>query len=83
MHLHFVTQPSLGSDPEQVPHQQHPHHQFRINRWAPGVTVQMFYLSTDKGKIYVLVNESKNMIGWNKIVWPKIVEKLFLFAPLA
>src|SRR5262245_3896537 len=43
VHSHFITKPSLGNDSKQISHQQHSHHQLRIDRWSPGIAIKMLY----------------------------------------
>src|ERR1700693_858322 len=34
VHLHFTADQPFRADRKDIPHDQHPDHQFRINRWA-------------------------------------------------
>src|SRR5262249_21538551 len=38
--MHFLAEPALGSNPEAVPHDQHPDHQLRIDRGASGMAIE-------------------------------------------
>src|SRR5947209_13791475 len=38
--MHFLAQPALRANPEAVAHEQHPDHQFRVNRGPPDLAVE-------------------------------------------
>jgi len=75
---HVFAEPTLGADAETVSNDEHPHHQFRVDRWAACMTIKRCKQMAQITKVKHRINLSKQMTGRNPILKPKRVEELNL-----
>src|SRR6056297_2954224 len=73
--MHLFTQPALGPDAEAIPDQQHPDQQFRIDRRAAGVAVELRKMRADAAQIDKPINGPKQMILGNMILQRELVKQ--------
>ena len=66
--MDFLAQPALGPDAEAVTHDQHPHHQLRINRGPPGVAVERCEVLAQLTQVEKRSIAAQQVIGGNVIV---------------
>jgi hypothetical protein len=69
-------QPPLRADRKYVTYDQHPDHQFRIDRGAARVRVVRRKLPVHPTKIDDAINLTDQMVGWNYLIEIKGIEKL-------
>src|SRR5215470_1586124 len=70
------TDPPLRPDRKHIADQQHPDHQFWIDRGASAFAVERRKLLVDPAKIEHCIDPSHQMIGWNHIIEMEFVEQL-------
>ncbi len=75
---HLFTQTPLGADGVAIANQQHPDHQFWINRRPAEVAVMRRELSTQAREIEHRIDLAQQMIGRNLLIEIELVEKLIL-----
>src|SRR5665811_2094498 len=78
VHLHFTADQSLRADRKDIPHDQHPDHQFRINRWATHRRIMRRKFAAKPGQIESGVDLPHQMIFGNRVTKLKLVEQLTL-----
>jgi hypothetical protein len=54
--MNLFAQPALRANAEAVTHDQHPHHQFRIDRRPTGVTVERCEVATQLAEVEEPIN---------------------------
>src|SRR5436853_5942094 len=81
VHLNFATDQPLRADREDISHDQHPDHQFRINRRPTHGRIMSCKFAAEPGKIESSIDLPHQMIFRDCIIELKLVEKLRLFAP--
>src|SRR5918995_2859777 len=76
--LHLGAQPPLRAERKHVANEQHPDHQYRIDRGATRVGIVGRKLLVYPTQIENTVNLANQMIGWDYLVEIKRIEKLDL-----
>ncbi len=74
--MDLLAQPALGADAHAVAHDEHPHHQLRIDRGAADGAVEGHKLGSHALEVEEAVYASKQVIDRNVIVEPELVEQL-------
>src|SRR5438128_285308 len=72
----LFAQPALGTNAKAVPHDQHPHHQLRIDRRPPSVAVERRKMTTQLAEVENSINTAQQVISRNVIVEIERVEQL-------
>jgi hypothetical protein len=72
----FIAQPPLGSDTHAVADNQHPHHQFGINRGAADAAVERLQFCAHLLEIEKSVDPSKQVIFGDVVIEAEIVKQL-------
>src|SRR5213082_746656 len=80
VHLNFATDQPLRADREDISHDQHPDHQFRINRRPTHGRIMRCKFAAEPGKIESSIDLPYQMIFRDCVIELKLVEKLRLFA---
>src|SRR5437764_9120026 len=80
VHLNFATDQPLRADREDISHDQHPDHQFRINRRQTHGRIMRCKFAAEPGKIESSIDLPYQMIFRDCVIELKLVEKLRLFA---
>ena len=78
VHLHFTADQSLRADRKDIPHDQHPDHQFRIDRRATHGRIMRCKFTAKPGQIESSVDLPHQMIFGNRVAKMKLVEQLTL-----
>src|ERR1700755_161950 len=78
VHLHFTADQPLRADRKDIPHNQHPDHQFWIDRRATHGRIMRRKLAAKPGQIESSVDLPYQMILRNRVAKTKLVEKLTL-----
>ena len=78
VHLHFTAEQPLRADRKDVPHDQHPDHQFRINRRATHGRIMRCKFTAKPGKIESSIDLPNQVIFGNRVAEMKLVEQLNL-----
>src|ERR1700684_2650194 len=78
VHLHFTADQSLRADRKDIPHDQHPDHQLRINRQATHGRIMRCKLTAKPGKIESSIDLPYQVIFGNSVAEMKLVEQLTL-----
>src|SRR3954471_23556851 len=80
VHLNFATDQPRRADREDISHDQHPDHQFRIDRRPTYGRIMRCKFAAEPGKIESSIDLPHQMIFGNCVIELKLVEKLRLFA---
>ena len=80
--MDFVAQPAFGANAVAVADDQHPDHQFRIDRRTPSGAVVIFEVRTQILQVEATVNRPQQVIGRNMILKIEAVEQSILIALL-
>src|SRR5207237_6776595 len=80
VHLNFATDQPLRADREDISHDQHPDHQFRIDRRPTHGRIMRCKFAAEPGKIESSIDLPYQMIFRDCVIELKLVEKLRLFA---
>src|ERR1043165_618825 len=78
VHLYFTTDQPLRADRKDIPHDQHPDHQFRINRRATHGRIMRCKFTAKPGKIESSIDLPHQVIFGNRVAEMKLVEQLTL-----
>src|SRR6185295_12849174 len=78
VHLHFTTDQSLRADRKDITHDQHPDHQFRIDRRATHRRIMGCKFAAKPRQIESSVDLPQQMIFGDRIAKTKLVEQLTL-----
>src|SRR5580704_11209869 len=78
VHLYFTADQSLRADRKDIPYDQHPDHQFRIDRRATHGRIMRCKFVAKPGQIESRVNLPHQMIFRNRVAEMKLVEQLTL-----
>src|SRR6478752_3420141 len=78
LHLHFTTDQSFRADRKDITYDQHPDHQFRINRRATHGRIMGCKFAAEPGQIESSVDLPHHVIFGNGIAKTKLVEQLTL-----
>src|SRR5512136_2473685 len=78
VHLHFTTDQPLRTDRKDIPHDQHPDHQFRIDRRATHGRIMRYKLAAKPRQIERGIYLPHQMIFRNRVAKVKLVEQLTL-----
>src|ERR1700674_5299282 len=78
VHLYLTTDQPLRADRKDIPHDQHPDHQLRIDRWATHGRIMRCKFAAKPGKIESGVDLPHQMIFGNRVAKMKLVEQLTL-----
>ena len=60
--MHLLAQPTLGADAERIAHDEHPDHQFGIDRWAPRLAIIRPQMLANAAKVNGPVNRAQQVI---------------------
>jgi len=63
--MHFLAKPTLRSDATAIADEQHPDHQFRVDRRPPDLAVERPQVSTDARQVNEPVDRTQQVIGGN------------------
>ena len=74
--MDLLAQPPLGADAEAVAHDQHPDHQFGIDRGPAHRAVEGPQLCADAPQINEPVDAAEQVIRWHMILEAEIIEQL-------
>src|SRR6059058_6679906 len=80
VHLNFATDQTLRADRKDISHDQHPDHQFRIDRRPTHGRIMRCKFAAEPGKIESSIDLPYQMIFRDCVIELKLVEKLRLFA---
>src|ERR1700740_2562558 len=78
VHLHFTADQPLRADRKDIPHDQHPDHQFRIDRRAPDGRIMGCKFTAKPRKIEGSIDLPHHVIFGNRVAEMKLVEQLTL-----
>src|SRR5512138_1456984 len=78
VHLYFTTDQPLRADRKDIPHDQHPDHQFRINRRATHGRITRRKFTAKPGKIESSIDLLHQVIFGNRVAEMKLIEQLTL-----
>ncbi|KRR15042.1 hypothetical protein CQ13_37445 [Bradyrhizobium retamae] len=78
VHLCFTTDQPLRADRKDIPHDQHPDHQLRIDRRATHRRIMRCRFAAKPGQIESSVDLSHQMIFGNRVAKMKLLEQLTL-----
>jgi len=78
IHLHFATEQPFRTDRKNISHDQHPDHQFRIDRRAPHRRIVRCKFSAKPGQVESGLDLAHQMIFRNSVAQMKLVEQLTL-----
>src|SRR6266516_1560643 len=78
VHLYFTTDQPLRADRKDIPHDQHPDHQLRIDRRATHGRIMRSKFAAKPGKIESSIDLPYQMISGNRVAEMKLVEQLTL-----
>ena len=78
VHLHFTTDQPLRTDRKDISHDQHPDHQFRIDRRSTNGRIMRSKFAANPGQIERSVDLAHQMIFGNRVAKMKLVEQLTL-----
>src|SRR6476469_495709 len=78
VHLHFTAEQPLRADREDIPHDQHPDHQLRIDRRATHGRIMRCKLAVKPRKIESSIDLPHQVIFGNRVAKLKLVEQLTL-----
>ena len=78
VHLHFTADQPLRADRKDIPHDQHPDHQFRIDRRATHGRIVRCKFAAKPGQIESSIDLPHQMIFRNRVAKMKLVEQLTL-----
>src|ERR1700685_3589405 len=76
--LHFTTEQSLRTDRKDISNNQHPDHQFRIDRRAAHQRIMRCKLTAKPGQIESRIDPPHQVIFGHRVVKTKLVEQLTL-----
>ena len=76
MQFNFLGQPALRPQTVAVPNNQHPNHQFRINRWPADLAVIGIELLMHIGECrrHKYIDAPKQVVLWDTVVEAKLVK---------
>src|SRR5215208_3761545 len=80
VHLNFATDQPLRADRKDISHDQHPDHQFRIDRRPTHGRIMRCKFAAEPGKIESSIDLPHQMIVGDYVIELKLIEKLRLFA---
>src|SRR3954454_14914816 len=80
IHLNFTTDQPLGADRKDISHDEHPDHQYRIDRRPTDGRIMSCKFAAEPGKIKNSIDLAHQMMFGNCIIELELVEKLRLFA---
>ena len=72
--MHLFTQPPLRADAGAVADEQHPDHQFGINRGPARCAVERRQMSPQPIEVEETIDGTQHVIGGNVAVQPKLIE---------
>src|SRR5580692_1644223 len=78
VHLYFTADQPLRADRKDIPHDQHPDHQFRINRRATHGRIMRCKFTAKPAKIESSIDLPHQVIFGNRVAELKLVEQLTL-----
>src|SRR4051794_21852072 len=78
VHLHFTADQPLRADRKHIPHDQHPDHQFRVDRRAPHRRIVRCKFAAKPGQIERSIDLPHQVIFRNSVAKMKLVEQLTL-----
>jgi hypothetical protein len=75
----LITQPPLRSNAEAVTDQQHPDHQFGINRRSTNTTVERRQVPPNLLKVDKPIDRPQQVVGGNMLLERELIEQRSLF----
>src|ERR1700676_2204761 len=78
VHLHFTTDQPLRTNRKDIPHDEHPDHQFRIDRRTAHGRIMGCKFAAKPGQIETVIDLPHQMIFRNRVAKMKLVEQLRL-----
>src|SRR5664279_5903972 len=78
VHLHFTADQPLRADRKDIPYDQHPDHQFRIDRRTAHQRIMRCEFASKPGQVERSDDPSYQMIFGNSVAKTKLVEQLTL-----
>src|ERR1700756_3941379 len=78
VHLHLTTDQPLRADRKDIPHDQHPDHQLRIDRRATHGRIMRCKFTAKPGKIESSIDLPNQVIFGNRVAKMKLVEQFTL-----
>ena len=73
--MNLIAQPPLRADAEAVTHNQHPDHQFGIDRWSANGAVERRQLPPQFAKLHEPVDRAQQMVGRNVPFERELIEQ--------
>ena len=73
-HLHFAADQPLRTDRKDIPNDQHPDHQFRIDRWATHGRIMSCKFAAKPRQIESSIDLPHQMIVRNRVVEVKLIK---------
>src|SRR5689334_10233551 len=73
--VNLLAQPPLGADAEAVADEQHPDHQFGIDRGPANGAVERSQLPPQLAELHKSVDRAQQMIGWNMPFERELIEQ--------
>ena len=80
--MHFLAEPPLRADAEAITNNQHPDHQFGIDRRPPNRAVEGSEVSSHLRQVDEAIDRSQEMITWHMPLEREVVEQLALLDAL-
>lgn len=80
--MDLFAEPCLGANAEQISDQQHPDHQFRVDRRPSGMAVERRELCAERGEIEKPIDLTQQMASGYMILHPEPVKQLTLLFDL-
>lgn len=82
--MHLLAQATLRTNAEAIADDQHPDHQFRINRGTTNLAVERLQVPAQAGQVNEAVDRAQQMIGRNVTLDAELIEQRLLHhRPLA
>ena len=73
--MHLLTQAPLGPQPHHIANDQHPDHEFGVDRRSAGVTVKAAHIVVQTIQIQKAINSPEKMVGRDMRLEIKLVEQ--------
>ena len=77
MHAQFLNELALAADAVQITDQQNAQQQLWIDGWTPSFAIAVLKSLAHETEVDVLINQPQEVILWNLIFQPEVVEQLF------
>jgi len=73
--MDLLAEPPLGADAKAIAHQQHPNEQFRINRRAASMAVEIRKMSSDAAQIDKPIYRPQQVILWDMTLQRELIKQ--------